>query len=226
MMTLSRDQIRRFGGVAGILFVVVGLVALFLPGSPPKADEVGKITPYFLDKRGSILAGNYLAGVAFAFFLVYLASLRETFGTGGRDGIRPGSVAFAGGLVAIVMIFAGNAVFNAAVFHVAAARDLTLNRALYDLGNDLFFMSGFGFFVFFWGAAMAVRGTGALPAWMAPAAVVAALVNLLVPIGLFAKTGFFAIGGAFGFVGPLVTLLWILAASVYMVRGAPAASAA
>ena len=225
MMSLSRDQIRRFGGAAGILFVVLGLVALFLPGSPPKADEIGKITPFFLDERGNILASNYITGVAFAFFLVYLAGLRETFGASGREGIRPGSILMAGGLVAVVMIFAGNAVYNAAAFHVAAARDLVLNHALYDLANDLFFMSGFGFFVFFWGAAMAIRGTGALPGWLAPAAVIAALLNLLVPIGLFAKSGFFAIGGAFGFIGPLVSVLWVLAASVYMLRGQATAPA-
>lgn len=224
-MSLSRDQIRRFGGAAGIVFVVLGLIALFLPGSPPKADEIGKITPYFLDERGSILAGNYIAGVAFAFFLVFLAALRENFGASGRDGIRPGSIVMAGGVVAAVMVFAGNAVINAAVYKVAAARDIVLNRALYDLGNDLFFMSGFGFLVFFWGAAMAIRGTGALPGWLAPAAVVAALVNLLAPIGLFAKSGFFAIGGAFGFIGPLVTVLWVVAASVCMLRGEAAAPA-
>ena len=224
MMSLSRDQIRRFGGAAGILFVVLGLISLLLPGSPPKADEIGKITPYLIDQRGSIEAGNYIAGVAFSFFLVYLAALRETFGASGREGIRPGSVLMAGGLVGVVMIFGGNAVLNAAVFHVAAARDLVLNHALYDLANDLFFMSGFGFFVFFWGAAMAIRGTEALPAWLAPAAVVAAFLNLLVPIGLFAKSGFFAIGGGFGFIGPLVTVLWVLAASVYMLRGQPAAA--
>ncbi len=223
-MSLSRDQIVRFGGAAGVLFVVLGAVALFLPGTPPKADEIGKITPYFVDKRGSILAGNYMAGIAFAFFLVLVASLRENFGAAGHDGIRPGSLVLAGGVVAAVMVFAGNAVFNAAVFQ--PSRDLALNHALYVLGNDLFVTSGFGFFVFFWGAAMAIRGTGALPAWLAPVAAVAALLNVLAPIALFAKTGFFAIGGAFGLLAPLVSVLWVLAASVYMVRGAAGSPAA
>jgi hypothetical protein len=225
-MTVSRDSIRRLGGLAGIMFVVIGVFALFLPGTPPKADEVSKVTDFFVDKRGSILAANYIAGVALVFLLLFLAALRETFGAGGRDGIRPGTIALAGGIVAVVFILAGNAVFNGAAFQVASAHDENLNHALYDVANDLFFMSSYGFVVLFVGSAMAIRGTGALPGWLGSFALVAAVVNLLGPIGLFAKSGFFAIGGAFGFVAPLVSVLWVLAASVLMVRGAPAAGPA
>ncbi len=49
--------------------------------------------------------------------------------------------------------------------------------------------------------------------------------NILGGIELFAKSGFFAIGGAFGFIGPLASLLWILAASVVLLRPASGASA-
>jgi uncharacterized membrane protein len=61
---------------------------------------------------------------------------------------------------------------------------------------------------------------------MAPAALVVALVNVVAGVGFFAKSGFFAIGGVFGFIVPLATLLWILAASIVMLRPAPAARSA
>src|SRR5437588_3473268 len=124
----------------------------------------------------------------------------------------------AGGVAAASMVIAGTEVLNGAVFQVASAGDPNLNHALYDVANDLFFASGFGFAAFFAGAAVGVRVTGGLPSAMAPAALVVALVNLVGGVGFFAKSGFFAIGGAFGFIGPLVTLLWILAASIVMVR--------
>jgi hypothetical protein len=216
-MSLTRDQVRRWGGAAGILFVVIGLVSLFLPGTPPKADEISKITSYFADKRGSILAGNYLVGIAFAFFLFFVGALRAHLGAADPD-VRPGSAVLAGGIVAAVMVFAGSAVINGAVFQVSAAGDANLNHALYDVANDLFVYSGFGFVVFFGGAAVAISATGALPSFLAPAGVVAAVLNAIAPVALFAKTGFFAIGGAFGFVAPLVTILWILTASIVMVR--------
>jgi hypothetical protein len=222
-MSLTRDQVSRWGGMAGILFVVIGMVALFLPGTPPKADEVSKITSYFADKRGSILAANYMAGLAFAFFLFFVGALRAHLGAADAEGVRPGSAALAGGVMATAMIIAGNAVINGAVFQVAAAGDTNVNHALYDVASDLFVSSGFGFAVFFGGAAVAIAATGALPSFLAPAGLVAAVLNAIAPVALFAKTGFFAIGGAFGFVAPLASVLWVLAASIFMLRQAPTA---
>src|SRR5204863_4110680 len=104
------------------------------------------------------------------------------------------------GVVGAGMVLAGTAVLNGAVFQVASAGDANLNHALYDVANDLFFASGFGFAVFFAGAAVAVAITGALPSALAPAGLVVALLNLVGGVGFFAKSGFFAIGGAFGII--------------------------
>jgi len=225
-MSLSVDQARRVGGVVGILFVVIGVVSLFLPGTPPKADEVAKIGTFFTDKRGSILAANYLVYVAFVFFLMFVGALRAQFGAADRTGIRPGSAALAGGVAAASLVIAGTAVLNGAVFQVAAAGDANLNHALYDISNDLFIASGFGFAAFFAGSAVAVAITGALPRVLAPAGLVVALLNVVSGVGFFAKSGFFAIGGAYGIIVPLATLLWILAASLAMLRPVPAARSA
>jgi hypothetical protein len=218
---LTVDRARRLGGLIGIVFVVLGLVAVFLPGTPPKADEVSKITTYFTDKRGSILAANYVTCLAFVFFLLFVGALRSYFGAADQTGIRAGSAMLAGGVAAASMVIAGTAVLNGAVFQVASAGDANLNHALYDVSNDLFFASGFGFAVFFAGAAVAVRMTGALVSAMVPAALVVALLNLVGGVGFFAKSGFFAIGGALGFIVPLASLLWILAACIVMLRPAP-----
>lgn len=218
-MQLTADRVRRLGGAAGIAFIVLAVVSLFLPGTAPKADEVTKITPYLIDKRGSILASNFLLGVGFTFFLLFLGAFRAHLGAAGRDGLRPGSGALAGGVAAVALVLAGTAVVNAAAFQVAGAGDLRLNHALYDVANDLFFMSGFAFAAFFVAAGLAISSTGALPGALAPAAYVVALLNLAGGIGLFAKSGFFAIGGAFGFIVPLASLLWVLAVSVVLLRG-------
>jgi hypothetical protein len=127
----------------------------------------------------------------------------------------------AGGVAAAGLIFAGTGVLNGAVFQVASAGDANLNHALYDIANDIFITTGFAFAVFLVGAAFGIRVTGALPEWLAPAALVVALLNLVGGVGLFAKSGFFAIGGAYGFIVPVATLLWILATSVAMLRPAP-----
>jgi hypothetical protein len=220
---MTAVQARRMAGIAGIIFVVIGVISVFLPGTPPKADEVSKITSYFTDKRGSILAANYLTCVAFVFFLLFVSALRTHLGAVDPTGLRAGSALLAGGVAAAGLIFAATGVLNGAVFQIASAGDANLNHALYDVANDIFLTTGFPFAVFFVGAAVAVRVTGALPNWLAPAALALALLNLVVGVGFFAKSGFFAIGGAYGFIVPVATLLWILAASVVMLR--PAATA-
>src|SRR3954454_15768813 len=156
-MTLTMDRVRRMGGAAGMVFAILAVASLFLPGTPPKADEVGKITAYFLDKRGGILASDYVLGAAFAFFLLFLGSLRAHFGAAGREGVRPGSAVLGAGAAGAVLVFAGTGVLNAAVFQVSA--DANINHALYDVANDIFFMSGFAFAAFFAASAVAVAGT-------------------------------------------------------------------
>ena len=222
-MSLTPEQLRRLGGLAGIMFVVLAVVALFLPGTPPKADEFAKVTNYLADKRGSILASNYVLGVALVYFLIFVGALRNHLGAADRSNLRVGSPVLAGGAVAAAMILAGAAVINGAAFRVSGNADL--NQALYYVGNDIFFMAGFGFAAFFVAAGMAIRVTGALPSALAPAAFVVGILSVVSAVGLFAKSGFFAIGGAFGFVGPLLSLLWVLAASIVMMR-APAPAAA
>jgi hypothetical protein len=224
-MSLTTDQVRRVGGLMGIAFIVVGLVGLFLPGTPPKADEVTKIATYFTDKRGSILAADYVTCLAFVFFLLFAGALRAYFGAADPTGVRPGSTMLAGAVVAVTMVLAGTAVINGAVFQVAKLGDANLNHALYDVANDLFFAAGFGMAVFLAGAGVAITMTRALPTALASAAYLVAALNLLSGIGFFAKSGFFAIGGAFGVIVPLLTLAWILWASIVMLRPGPAAQA-
>jgi hypothetical protein len=225
-MSLTLQRAHRLGGVAGILFVVLAAVALALPGSPPKADEVGEIGTFLADKRDEILASNYVLGVAFVFYLLFVGALRSRLAATDRDGLRSGSTMLAGAATTTAMILAGAAVLSGAVFQVGAAGDVNLNHALYDVSSDLFVASGFGLAAFFVGAAVAIASSGALPSWLAPAALAVALLNLVAPVAFFADSGFFAIGGAYGFIVPIASLLWVLVVSVVMVRGpAPAGQA-
>jgi hypothetical protein len=226
-MSVGVNRVRRVSGVTGILFVIAGVVAFILPGLPPKADEVAKIGTYFTGKRSELLAGNFVLGVAFVLFLIFAGALRAYLSAGDREGLRPGAAMVSGAGAATALTLAGAAVINGAVFQVAAAGDAHLNQALYDIGNDLLIISGFAFAAFFIGSAVAIAFSGgALPRVLVPAAGVVALLNVVGGIGLFAKSGFFAIGGAYSFIVPAVSLLWVLVVSVALLaRRAPAASA-
>jgi hypothetical protein len=220
-MSMTVSRARRAGGLAGILFVVAGVVSTALPGSPPKADETAKITGYLADKHSEILASNYLVGIAFLFFLLFAGALRAYLGAADRGGLRPGGVMLAGAAATAALVLAGTAVINGAVFQVAAANDTNLNHALYDVASDLFVAAGFALAAFFAGAAVAIADTKALPSVLAITALVAALVNVVAPVAFFAKSGFFAIGGAYGFIAPGLSLLWVLGTSIMMLLPNP-----
>jgi hypothetical protein len=79
-------------------------------------------------------------------------------------------------------------------------------------------MVGFGLAVFFTGAGVAIAVSGRLPSALAPAAFLLAVLNAVSGVALFARSGFFAIGGAYGYIVPLASLIWILVVSVLMLR--------
>jgi hypothetical protein len=219
-MSLTLDRLRRIGGLAGLLFIVLAILALVVPGSPPKADEVAKIPTFFSDKRDEILLGDYLLGLAVMFFLLFVGSLRAQLGARDRgDGLRPGPGLLAAGGAAAALLIAGAAVLSGAVLDVAAAGDQNLNHALYDVSSGLFAASGFAFAAFFVVAAFAIASTDLYPSVLAPFSLLAALLNALGPLAMSAKSGFFATGEAFGFIVPIVSLLWVLAVSLLMLRG-------
>jgi hypothetical protein len=223
---------RRLGALAGIAFVIVVLVAFFVPGTPPKADEAPReITQYFADKQRELQISTYLLGLAFAFFLVFLAALRnQVAGWGGRGEPKGSdhtlaSASVLGGSVGSVLILVGAALINAGVYRTTGVGSNEGNRLLYDLGNQVFTMSGFGFAVFFAAAGLAGAASATLPGWMAPAGLVIGLGHLVGGFAVFANDGFFAVGGEFGFIVTLASVLWILVAAICMHR-APDADAA
>ena len=49
----------RWGGLAGLAFVVLALLGRFLPGNPPTVDEsANAITTWLTDNRGMILTSG------------------------------------------------------------------------------------------------------------------------------------------------------------------------
>ena len=218
-MSLTVENARRLGAIAGLVFVVLAVVSLFVAGTPPPADELGKITTYLADSRSGILASDFLLGLGFAFFLLFASALRSHLGAGGPTDARPGAAVLAGAATAAALIMAGAAVFNGAVFEAGVERDPNLSYALYFIANDLYTMVGFALAVFFAGAAAGIAMSGALPSPLAPIAAALAALNAISGVALFVKSGFFAIGGAYGYIVPILSLLWILVASVLMLRG-------
>lgn len=212
---------RRAGAITGIVAAVVLVVGFVLPGTPPKAsDSTAKITSFLVDKRGSVLAGMLLIGLGMAFFTWWLGVLRAHLKASGDDPGGLADAAFGGGLLGAALTLAGAALFAATVFKVAKLGDMALNRALFDMTGDLFAIAGFGFAVLIGAGSAAGARTGALPGWLAAAGFVIAVISLVSNLALVASSGLFAAGEAFGFIAFFAGLLWIVAVSAVMMRGA------
>jgi hypothetical protein len=212
----------QFDAAAGILAVVLLVVAFLLPGTPPKAgDSVAKITHFYVSKRSANLAADYLLGAGLVAFLWFLGTVRAYLRAAGES--RVAAIAFAGGVAGIVLIACGAGVTNGLVFKVAAAGDATLVRALFDTAGSLFALSAFAFAVFIGGVACSAGRARSLPPWIVWSGTVLFVAAFGSGAALFATHGAFAGGDVYGLIDTLADLVWILALAVLMVsrRGAP-----
>jgi hypothetical protein len=213
---------RQLTAAAGILLAVFFAVALLLPGTPPKADDsVQEITKFLVDKRGALLAGDVFLGLGAIAFLVFAGGVRRYLAAAGRDAAGLAASAFGGAVAGIALLLCAAAVTNGIAFEAATAGG-DLVRAFFDTVTAFFALSGFAFFVFLAAASWAGARAGVFPAWLAWLGGLAALLQVLGGITLFAKSGFFAGGGAITFIAPVVSTVWILAVSVLLFRASPA----
>jgi hypothetical protein len=236
---MSVDR-RRLGAAAGILMAILAGVGFGLFGSPPKADHLNnEYTDYLKDKRGKILLSTELIGLAFAFFLLFLAALRTHLG-GRAVGTTTTTVGTAvdaegdrtlinaavlGASVAVALTLAGIAVLAGLAFKAASVNTDEVNRALFDVSNALVAISGFSFALFFACVGIVALGNGTLPRPWALIALLLAVVNVLGTLAVFAKSGLFANGGAWAMIAGIASTVWILGTAILMFRDASAAAA-
>ena len=219
-MTVADSKGRRLDAATGIGFVVLALVALLLPGAPPKADDrESDVANYIVDKRGALLGAILLLGLASILFLWWLGAVRSYLRAAEGGEGRLSAAAFGGGVAGVVLLAAGLCALNAGAFKVDDLQtEPNLIRALFDLSNALFGMAGVGFAVLFGAASCSAARSGALPAWLYWFGSVTAVVQLLGLITLFAESGAFAAGGAIVFFGPILAFIWVAATSVVIMR--------
>jgi hypothetical protein len=197
-------------GVAGIVFVVVGLA---LPGTPPRtSDTVEKVTRTLLDNRSEFLASTYVLAIGCLLLLLFMGALRRHLG--GDEAL--GSAAFGSGVAAIVLLMAGAAVFDGLSFTAAGMHDAAVVRAFVDVGNSLLAMSGFAFA----GLLLAGSAAGPLPRWLRALGYFGTATLVIVGLSLVVDHGPLESGAPLNLAGTAPTIVWIASASVVMLRAA------
>ena len=207
----------RIGGVAGIGFVLIALVAAALPGAPPRADgKASTYQNYFVEHQGALVAQGWMYALAAPLMLMFAVSVRRILRK--ADGFF--SDLFMLGTTAIVGL---QVVTYAMQIVFAQTADSLPAEVVFTVGTHFQ-----GVLIGLWGFIMAatafayafcVFSSGVLPRWTAYLAVLAVAVSLVATAGVFFRTGPFCLEGGFSAWAPAVTtVLWYLGTSIAMLR--------
>jgi hypothetical protein len=218
---MNDDRLGRYGAASGIVavFLLVGSFLGFILPNAPDLDAPGTDwASYFTDHQSRIQVGVIVLGVGLFFFIWFLGSLRSALARAEGGEGRLASVAFGGGIVAVVTLF-----IAASASAVAALRpedlDPNTTRAFNDLGVVAGGPGAAGFTALFAATALVGYRHKAVPA---PIAGFSALAAITQPLGYgvaVADTGAFAADGLLGGFIPIITfVLAMLTLSYALVR--------
>lgn len=208
----------RWGGFAGLGFIVLAVVAALISGAPPRVTATSDtITSFVADGRSQLLLAALLnaaaAGLVIWFAAAFAEAMRE------RDERSDIHLALLAGSVLI-----GGALFSYGAFTgvmaytsgtVAAGTTVAMFTGLMVLNTLL----GFAAALPLAAAGIGVLRTHLMPDWLGYVALAAAAVSVVAAFGIFADSGNFAPGGP---VMPFISLtaggIFVALASGYMVR--------
>ena len=214
----GETRMARGAGIAAILGIVLIAAANIQLGSPPKADAPAReVLAFRSGHRSQALIYAYLFGIGLMLLTWFGAALRLRLRRAGDSSALPDMV-----LAAAVWIAAADAI-NVGVTATAAFRapglDARTAQVLADFGNVGFALLGIPFAVLFGATAISAMATRALPRWLVWLGALTAILNLLKPITMFARSGALAPNGALTLVPLIPIWVWTIAVGVRMARG-------
>jgi hypothetical protein len=224
---LASDARRdRLDAASGVLFATLLLVAIALPGPPPRADDPALVVArVFVAKRGQILAGVVLTGMAVAAYVWFLGAVRDSLERTRSAASGPMMAACGGGLVGAVLMLFGMVIFGGAAFSTSTLEDAVLVRALNDVGMVAIAASKFGFAVFAFAASRAGARSGVLPRSLSMLGVASGCALLASAGCVMVSAGPLQLGGPVDLGGALPAFVWMIALSVFLMRNPRPASA-
>jgi hypothetical protein len=194
--------LERFAPLAGVLFVLLVIVAVIVGGESPSADDsVETVLDYFDGDRDSALAGSIILALAAVPFLWFAGVLRSVLAAAEGPPARLANTAWGGAiLIAVGIALLAGFTFTAADTVNDVPPETT--QTLSVLQSDLFFPVMIGAAVFLLASGLAIVRSGALAPWLGWAALVLGVAALT-----FTPAAFFAI---------LLMLVWIVVVGVVL----------
>lgn len=216
---MSESRWIRTGGMAGILYVLLAVVAAALPGAPPPADgRAITFQNYLIAHSDALVAQGWLYALAAPLMLMAAVAVRRVLRESPASGY-PSEVFLVG--IAVVATLLVVAMAMQIVFAQSAARlDTELVYALgAHFGTVLIGLCGFVIALAASAYAYCVLRFGVAPRWTGCLAVLAVAVNLAGTVGVFIKTGAFSMEGGFSAWAPAASFtVWYLGTAIALFR--------
>jgi hypothetical protein len=212
------DRHSRYAAATGFFFVVLVVIGFLVQPKPPSSDASAvEVLEYVKDHHDALHVVQLIFGLAGFFFIWFIGALRSLLGGAEGGERRLATTAYGGGLIAVATLMVGFGVAAAAELH--PARDPEITRALIDASLLIPAVGAPAAAVFFFANGLSVLRSGYLPPWLGWLALVTAFFNAIGISAVFTDHGVFAGDGVLGFfVGFVLFLVWVLAASILLVR--------
>jgi hypothetical protein len=216
---ISGRRWQRLGGLTGIVFSALLVATLFAPSEPDADEPTSTIAQAISEDRTAHVFFTYVGVIAAVLFLFFVAALWSLLRRAEPEA-GASMVALMGGLGFSVMEIGRHGAFLALVEAADKEREPAAIRALLELDNTLFAGSVAALVAFHAGVALSVIPLRSLPAWLGWWAAALALLFTIALLGIFSEDYEGPLFGILLPIGLLAHLLWLLAASVLMLRRA------
>ena len=220
-MTASRWE--RWACASGIGFVVAVLAGFAMAPEPPKlSDPAASLAAYFSQHQSAILVQVLVAaGMGGVFLLWWLGSLRLHLRRHETDGGRLSAVAFGSGLVGLAILIQVLAIRAALAFGLSGTVDPAVSKAIFAVSYTVDALNVFPIGALLVAASISALRSRALPAWIGWFGLSVGLARWVTGLDVVLKESVLGDEGAIGRLVFVSVLVWIVAASIAMMRSAP-----
>ncbi|MEV0146042.1 MULTISPECIES: hypothetical protein [unclassified Nonomuraea] len=219
-MTKESHELR-WGGIAGIAAIVVGIIGRLVMGNAPSvAESATSVAGYLFEYRTQVLAASVLYAIATVLFLWFGVALSTAFRRADDASDTP-TLVLAGYVLISTVMFLGVSLFAGLTYAVTTHRGVLLALAAgpYTALTVMSMISGIALAATFAVTAAAIMRTHVLPMWMAWFAIVVAAIKLLTALGVGSTARALAPDAPLmALVPTILVAIWVLVASYMLIR--------
>lgn len=217
---MHNRRMERSAAYSGILGAILFVISGVLPGSfPPPNATTGDIASYISGHAAALSISAWLALPAVAFILWFALGLFDYLRTPDSTDRTLAQWGAAGAIVWAALILAADTLQVSSVIRSPGANTMLPTIYVFDIALFTFGMGAFAAFAF--AAANESRRKNATPGWLNALGYLVFVVDVLYSLTVLAGDGNFGITGIGAYVSPLLSMLWVLLASIVLLVSVP-----